>query len=510
MIFALITCAGPVEEHEARGSDSVDEGVALAARYCVQCHGMPNPRQLPKQAWPELFAAMNVNARRWPDEGTHEAKAHAGHQSWDETANKIMLNYFIRNALSERRVRKSLRKPSATVLTDAQFQPTPLTIPPAQFLTMLDYDPKRREIYYGLGRTVIEKDELKIVPGNALLIMNQSWKILSTTEFPNAPIHIEFERNSFRLTLIGEMGKDIGKSEVINVAFTESGLVETRLLTDLTRAVGSRMRDFDGDGYADILVSGFGGNGGSGELTIYWGKEDGKSFTAQVIFPGSGSLDAEVADFDGDGTIDILVLVTQQSQQLRLYLNRGERRFEERILIQRPIGWGYMDLEVVDFDMDGDLDVVTIAGNNMEFGMPPLKPYHGIRIWINDGEGSLSEKFFYPLYGAAQCVIADVDGDGDLDIAVTAFTPDWEAETPETFVLLVQTSPLTLQPYHPPQSSWRRWTFLAKGDRQENGATRLFVAHSWLPFGAPKNLRSSFEKDLELPGRVYSLDFTAP
>ena len=200
---------------------------------------------------------------------------------------------------------------------------------------------------------------------------------------------------------------------------------------------------------------------GAGILTIYWGSEDGKSYTAQVIFPGSGSLDAEVADFDGDGTIDILVLIAQNSQRLLLYLNRGERRFEERILIQRPIGWGYMDLEVVDFDADGDLDVVTVAGNNMEFKMPPLKPYHGIRIWINNGEGALSQEYFYPLYGAAQTVVADIDGDGDLDIAATAFTPDWEAEAPETFVLLVQTSPLMFQPYHAPQSNWRRWAFLA-------------------------------------------------
>jgi hypothetical protein len=129
---------------------------------------------------------------------------------------------------------------------------------------------------------------------------------------------------------------------------------------------------------------------------------------------------------------------------------------------------------------------------------------------INDGEMALREAYFYPLYGAGQCAVADVDGDGDLDIAATAFTADWEAESPETFVLLVQAEPLTFEPYHPPQPLEKRWTFLTKGDQLESGATRIFVAHSWMPFGAPTHLTSEFEKDLEIPARVYILDLSTP
>jgi hypothetical protein len=333
---------------------------------------------------------------------------------------------------------------------------------------------------------------------------------LAIHEFSNPPIDIEFQRDSFRLTLIGGLGTDSQNSEVIEFTPKGEGWADRPILTGLTRSVGSRSADFDQDGNGDIVVVGFGGNEGSGELAIHWGKKGSESYEQQVLFPGSGPLGAEVADFDGDGSLDILVLITQRSPQLRLYLNRGKRQFEERVLIQRPVGWGYMDFEVVDFDLDGDLDVVTVAGNNMEFGMPPLKPYHGVRVLINDGEMALREQYFYPLYGAGQCAIADVDGDGDLDIAATSLSPDWGAESPETFVLLLQGEPLTFQPYHPPQSIERRWTFLAKGDRKEGGSTRIFVVHSWMPFGAPTNLRSEFEKDLEKPARVYALDFNAP
>jgi len=42
--------------------------------------------------------------------------------------------------------------------------------------------------------------------------------------------------------------------------------------------------------------------------------------------------------------------------------------------------------------------------------------YHGVHILENDGQNNFQERYVYPLYGAAQAVVAEFDRDGDLDI----------------------------------------------------------------------------------------------
>ena len=40
--------------------------------------------------------------------------------------------------------------------------------------------------------------------------------------------------------------------------------------------------------------------------------------------------------------------------------------------------------------------------------------YHGIRIYLNQGDFEFEEAYFYPMYGAYDAKAADFDGDGDL------------------------------------------------------------------------------------------------
>src|SRR4029079_19624978 len=72
-----------------------------------------------------------------------------------------------------------------------------------------------------------------------------------------------------------------------------------------------------------------------------------------------------------------------------------------------------------------DLDVIMTNGDMFDDDI--LKPYHGVQ-WLENISGSGGARLRFVadplahLAGAHRAVAADLDGDGDLDIAVSAFS----------------------------------------------------------------------------------------
>ena len=75
-------------------------------------------------------------------------------------------------------------------------------------------------------------------------------------------------------------------------------------------------------------------------------------------------------------------------------------------------------------------------GDNADFTTSPTKPYHGIRIYLNRGNLRFEEAWFFHLNGAYKAIARDFDQDGDLDIAAISFFPDYERSPRESFVYL--------------------------------------------------------------------------
>jgi len=132
-----------------------------------------------------------------------------------------------------------------------------------------------------------------------------------------------------------------------------------------------------------------------------------------------GASHAAITDLDGDGSLDILTLYSQEIETVRCYFNRkgGWTEFLDLYRAPHP-AWGHSGFEVVDIDGDGDADVLLTNGDTYDNSL--LKPYHGVRWLENRGGLEFVPHELVTMYGAYRAEAADMDGDGDADIVVCA------------------------------------------------------------------------------------------
>jgi len=221
-------------------------------------------------------------------------------------------------------------------------------------------------------------------------------------------------------------------------------------------ASGYATGDVNGDGIPDIAMS-----GGGGGVTVLLGNGDG-SFSPRADLPlGISQADimsATIADFNGDGKLDIAVAAGQNGSGLAVLLNKGDGSFAAPVFspwrgvsntlsahgagdfnndghVDLVVGGEYLllgkgdgtfgapirfNMDVLsgpfvvgDFNNDGNPDVVVVGG----YG--ETQP---IELFLGNGDGTFQpERRFWNLKSIPgfYAVAADFNRDGDLDLAVT-------------------------------------------------------------------------------------------
>jgi hypothetical protein len=167
-----------------------------------------------------------------------------------------------------------------------------------------------------------------------------------------------------------------------------------------------RLHDVDRDGDLDILHA-----DASGLMLIR--NNGGNQYAPSVLVGGPVSPRCvELADVDGDGDRDAIVAGTTGSAVLA---NDGQGSFAPNAAFQLQPGTTPMSLRAGDFDGDGDQDL-AVADSAM-------------RMHRNNGSGVFTETtgsdLPTPGFGTfvlSNIVAADLDADGDLDLAVRAST----------------------------------------------------------------------------------------
>lgn len=135
--------------------------------------------------------------------------------------------------------------------------------------------------------------------------------------------------------------------------------------------------DYDGDGNLDIAVT----EQTLGEIGIFLGNGDGTFTTVQSYSVTFEPLDLLAVDFDNDGDLDLLLSSegTSDNVSLSLLRNDGDGTFAANEVLANGNFGDTTYIAVADFDADGDYDLAQSSGDNTAFD-----------ILLNDGTGAVS------------------------------------------------------------------------------------------------------------------------
>ncbi len=192
---------------------------------------------------------------------------------------------------------------------------------------------------------------------------------------------------------------------------------------DTTGATGIALEDIDGDGYVDAVFSQEQkyGNYTIGSI-LYWGSEDGFSDIPDLTFATTGASDVEVVDVDGDGLLDLVFACfrdsTSTSTDSMVFLQDGTEGFCATVADHLLPTKGARAVAAGDIDGDGHVDLVF--ANGLSGGFAEIDSYI---YWGKAGGGWEATPTGIPTKGAEDVLVADLDGDTDLDLV---FANHWD------------------------------------------------------------------------------------
>jgi hypothetical protein len=225
----------------------------------------------------------------------------------------------------------------------------------------------------------------------------------------SAPVYVavgDFNRDGNPDIVVADNGNDSGNSVSVLLGNGDGTFQAPRTYGVGQAPVGIAVADFNGDGRLDLAVA----NQLTNNVSVLLGNGDG-TFRPPVNYP-AGSLAREVAagDLNGDGKID-LVVANQGANTVSVLLGNGDGTF-------RPggtfaTGPDPTSIALADLRGNGTLDVVTA---NFTFGGSTGT----VSVLLGNGNGTFQPRQDYTVGANPHNVeVADVDLDGHADIVVT-------------------------------------------------------------------------------------------
>jgi hypothetical protein len=169
--------------------------------------------------------------------------------------------------------------------------------------------------------------------------------------------------------------------------------------------------DFNGDGILDLAIA----ETGNGAVTIRLGNGDGTFRNGATYLVGPNPAFVVAADFNHDGRLDLAVAIEGTGEftydsRVAILLGRGDGTFRAPVWYQ--VGTQPNSIALADFNGDGKLD---LAVNSVASST--------VSILAGNGNGTFQPAHFYPAGPDSTAVVSgDFTNHGKFDLAVTNAT----------------------------------------------------------------------------------------
>jgi hypothetical protein len=409
------------------GSAVADEGEVLAESWCAACHDFPPPELLSKSVWDETvlpnmgrrlgitdFEGRPYHADPVAPEGTYSSDPLMSPDDW-----AAIHNFYLSKA------------PDVLALADWPER-TPYDL--------FDIEWPQQDRYEFPTSTAVLIDE-----GTHRLFVADAYEL--DLEIYRTDLGFEGEvRTGGAVSKVVSlaaghyvattMGGDIGQTEsldglLIGIEAQPGQLPEVtdRLARQLHRPVDVVTGDYNADGQPDFLTANFGTH--TGKLVLHLSQPDG-TLEDRALLNDAGVTSLAVR---GD---DLYVLVAQGDERvLRLNDFAQSDPVNTELLLRFPPVTGTSSMHLADINGDGQDDLLLTAGDNADLS-GIFKPYHGITLYAGQPDGSFSQEWFFPFDGATSAVAGDFDLDGDTDIAAIAYYGRIEQGLDEALFVLLE------------------------------------------------------------------------
>lgn len=453
---------------------SIEAGEALAIKYCQSCHLLPDPGMLDTKSW-ERGVLPNMGPRlgifyygfeKYPshrndrslDSNFYPEKQTLSFSEWQN-----IIDYYVATSpdtLPPQRRKQDIKKelPLFKAITPSIRYESPST----SYIYINEKDSKR---------SLLVCDAIR----QDIFFFNRNLQVSDSIHSTNGPIvDIDFREGvACNIGFMNPNNGRSGKAQVLSFINNRTVLQPQPLFDSLQRPVGISSSDLDKDGKIDYVVSEFGFLTGS----LSWMKNMGNgNYVKNVLRPFPGAIKAYINDYNKDGLPDIWALFSQGEEGVFLFTNKGNGRFSEKEVLRFPPVYGSSYFELVDFNKDGSPDIVYTCGDNADYSTV-LKPYHGVYIFINDGNNNFKQQYFFPINGCYKALPRDFDGDGDLDLATISFFANYTRQPEEGFVYLENKGDYRFQPYSHPATTVGRWLTMDAGDINGDGKPDIILGN---------------------------------
>jgi hypothetical protein len=257
-----------------------------------------------------------------------------------------------------------------------------------------------------------------------------------------APAHVEaidFDKDGDLDIMVASLGILFPNNDKIGsvIILENNGTYEFTkhvVVDKIARVSDVRAGDLDNDGDMDLAVAQFGYDDGETRWIENLGNWKFKSHILQNL---SGPINVEIVDIDKDGDLDIISLVSQEWEEIYCYINDGKGNFQSKLL------WGSSNqdfgssfLSVCDYDKDGNVDILYTNGDAFDYIPPQGRPWHGVNVLENKGNLNFEFRRLCYFTGATHMKPADIDNDGDIDFFAVATWNLWDKPESQSMIWL--------------------------------------------------------------------------